>query len=179
MLDISLPLILIGPTGAGKTTVGRVLAAKLNVSFFDLDEEIETRSGANIPWIFDVEGEDGFRDRETRVFADLVSQGDVVVSTGAGVVLREKNRELLIKHRHQVIWLQVDLKTQLDRLKNDKNRPLIQVRDPREKLQAMAAEREPLYQAHAAIQVQTSKTNPVIVVRQIIERLKGENHENA
>ena len=178
-MDISLPLILIGPTGAGKTTVGRVLAAKLNVSFFDLDEEIETRSGANISWIFDVEGEDGFRDRETRVFADLLSQSDVVVSTGAGVVLREKNRELLIKHRHQVIWLQVDLKTQLDRLKNDGNRPLSQVRDPRGKLRAMAAEREPLYQAHSAIQVQTSKNNPVIVVRQIIERLKGENHENA
>ena len=179
MLDISLPLILIGPTGAGKTTVGRVLAAKLNVSFFDLDDEIETRSGANIPWIFDVEGEDGFRDRETRVFADLVSQGDVVVSTGAGVVLREKNREILIRNKPQVIWLQVDLKTQLDRLKNDKNRPLLQVTDPRRKLRIMAAEREPLYQAHASIQVQTSKTNPAIVVRQIMERLKGENHENA
>ena len=179
MLDISLPLILIGPTGAGKTTVGRVLAAKLNVSFFDLDDEIGTRSGANIPWIFDVEGEDGFRDRETRVFADLVSQGDVVVSTGAGVVLREKNREILIRNKPQVIWLQVDLKTQLDRLKNDKNRPLLQVTDPKRKLRIMAAEREPLYQAHASIKVQTSKTNPAIVVRQIMERLKGENHENA
>ncbi|MBH96101.1 MAG: shikimate kinase [Gammaproteobacteria bacterium] len=179
MLDISFPLILIGPTGAGKTTVGRVLAAKLNVSFFDLDDEIETRSGANIPWIFDVEGEEGFRDRETRVFADLVSQSNVVVSTGAGVVLREKNRQLLTRHKRQVIWLQVDLKTQLNRLKNDKNRPLLQVRDPRGKLRAMAAEREPFYQAHAAIQVQTSETNPAIVVRQIIERLKGENHENA
>ena len=179
MLDISLPLILIGPTGAGKTTVGRVLAAKLNVSFFDLDDEIETRSGANIPWIFDVEGEDGFRDRETRVFADLVSQGDVVVSTGAGVVLREKNREILIRNKPQVIWLQVDLKTQLDRLKNDKNRPLLQVTDPRRKLRTMAAEREPLYQAHASIRVQTSKTNPAIVARQIMERLKGATHENA
>ena len=179
MLDISFPLILIGPTGAGKTTVGRVLAAKLNVSFFDLDDEIETRSGANIHWIFDVEGEDGFRDRETRVFADLVRQGNVVVSTGAGVVLREKNRHLLMKHKRQVIWLQVDLKTQLNRLKNDKNRPLLQVTDAEGKLRAMAAEREPFYQAHAAIQVQTSKTNPAIVVRQIIERLKGENHENA
>ena len=179
MLDISLPLILIGPTGAGKTTVGRVLAAKLNVSFFDLDDEIEMRSGANIPWIFDVEGEGGFRDRETRVFADLVSQGGVVVSTGAGVVLREKNREILIRNKPQVIWLQVDLKTQLDRLKNDKNRPLLQVTDLGRKLRTMAAEREPLYQAHASIQVQTSKTNPAIVVRQIMERLKGENHENA
>tara|TARA_B100001093_G_scaffold514769_1_gene589573 strand:- start:631 stop:1170 length:540 start_codon:yes stop_codon:yes gene_type:complete len=179
MLDISLPLILIGPTGAGKTTVGRVLAAKLNVSFFDLDEEIEARSGANIPWIFDVEGEDGFRDRETRVFSDLVNHGDVIVSTGAGVVLREKNRKLLIKHRHRVIWLQVDLQTQLDRLKNDKNRPLLQVKDPRRKLTTMAAEREPLYQTHSAIRVQTSKTNPAIVVRQIIERLKREHNENA
>ena len=174
MSDIAFPLILIGPTGSGKTTVGRLLANKLGVSFFDLDGEIESRCGADIPWIFDVEGEAGFRDREARVFSDLVGQGDVVVSTGGGVVLRQENRELLVKHIRQVIWLQVDLKTQFDRLKNDKNRPLLQVADPKAKLRAMAIEREPLYQSCASIQVQTRKTNPSIVVHQIMEQLHGE-----
>ncbi|MDA8580733.1 shikimate kinase [Litoricolaceae bacterium] len=174
MSDIAFPLILIGPTGAGKTTVGRLLANKLGVPFFDLDEEIESRCGADISWIFDVEGEAGFRDREARVLSDLVGQGDVVVSTGAGVVLRQENRELLAEHINRVIWLQVDLKTQFDRLKNDKNRPLLQVADSKAKLRAMAIEREPLYQSCASIQVQTRKTNPSIVVHQIMEQLHGE-----
>ena len=174
MSDIAFPLILIGPTGAGKTTVGRLLANKLGVPFFDLDEEIEARCGADIPWIFDVEGESGFRDREVRVLSDLVGQSDVVVSTGAGVVLRQENRELLAKHINRVIWLQVDLKTQFDRLKNDKNRPLLQVADPKANLRAMAIEREPLYQSCASIQLQTRKTNPSIVVHQIMEQLHGE-----
>ena len=108
------------------------------------------------------------------MLSDLVGQGDVVVSTGAGVVLRQENRELLAEHINRVIWLQVDLKTQFDRLKNDKNRPLLQVADPKAKLRAMAIEREPLYQSCASIQVQTRKTNPSIVVHQIMEQLHGE-----
>ena len=115
-----------------------------------------------------------FRDREARVLSDLVGQGDVVVSTGAGVILRQENRELLAEHINRVIWLQVDLKTQFDRLKNDKNRPLLQVADQKAKLRAMAIEREPLYQSCASIQVQTRKTNPSIVVHQIMEQLHGE-----
>ena len=179
MPDISFPLILIGPTGAGKTTVGRLLATKLNSPFFDLDEEIEARCGADIPWIFDVEGESGFREREARVFAELVGQGAVVVSTGAGVVLRPENQDLLQAHQQHVIWLQADLKTQFDRLKNDKNRPLLQVADPQAKLKAMASEREPLYRAYSSIQVQTRRTNPSIVVRQIIEQIEGQSDERA
>ena len=174
MSDIAFPLILIGPTGAGKTTVGRLLANTLGVPFCDLDEEIELRCGADIPWIFDVEGETGFRDREARVFSELVGQGDVVVSTGAGVVLRQENRDLLVNHIKRVIWLHVDLKTQFDRLKNDKNRPLLQAADPRAKLCAMAFEREPLYQFCASIRVETRKTNPSIVVHQIMEQLRRE-----
>ena len=179
MPDISFPLILIGPTGAGKTTVGRLLATKLNSPFLDLDEEIEARCGADIPWIFDVEGESGFREREARIFAELVGQGAVVVSTGAGVVLSPQNQDLLQAHQRHVIWLQADLKTQFDRLKNDKNRPLLQVADPKAKLKAMASEREPLYLAYSSIRVQTQRTNPSIVVRQIIEQIEGQSDENA
>lgn len=174
MSDIAFPLILIGPTGAGKTTVGRLLANTLGVPFFDLDEEIESWCGADIPWIFDVEGEAGFRHREARVFSHLVGQGDIVVSTGAGVVLKKENRDLLAKHIERVIWLQVDLKTQFDRLKNDKNRPLLQVTDPKAKIREMAIERVPLYQSCASIQVQTRKTNPSNVVHQILEKLHEE-----
>jgi len=179
MTNIAYPLILIGPTGAGKTTVGRLLSMKLALPFFDLDEEIEARCGADIPWIFDVEGETGFRDRESRVFSDLAGLGGGVISTGAGVVLRQENRDLLKHHKFGVIWLQADLKTQFSRLKNDKNRPLLQVADPRAKLQAMATEREPFYRECSRIRVQTVRTNPSVVVRQIIEQLEGNDDENA
>ena len=179
MADISFPLILIGPTGAGKTTVGRLLATKLKVPFLDLDEEIEERCGADIPWIFDVEGEVGFRDREARIFAEFVDKGPVVVSTGAGVVLRRENQELLKRHQSYVIWLQADLKTQVDRLKNDKNRPLLQVADPKAKLRAMATEREPLYRGYSSIQVQTRRTHPSVIVRQIMEQIERQIDENA
>lgn len=165
-------LFLIGPTGAGKTTVGRLLAAKLKRVCLDLDEEIELRCGADIPWIFDVEGEAGFRDRESRVLAELASQPDVIISTGAGVVLRPENRAILEANRRAVIWLKVDLKTQYDRLKHDKNRPLLQVDDPKAKLRAMATERDPLYAGCAGIQVPTGKASPASVVRRIVDALE-------
>jgi len=165
--------------GSGKSTIGRLLSNELKLEFIDSDKVIEERAGANIPWIFDVEGESGFREREARVFAELVGQGAVVVSTGAGVVLRPENQDLLQAHQQHVIWLQVDLKTQFDRLKNDKNRPLLQVADPKAKLKAMASEREPLYRAYSSIQVQTRRTNPSIVVRQIIEQIEGQSDERA
>lgn len=166
-------LFLIGPTGAGKTTVGRMLATKLKRTCFDLDEEIELRCGADIPWIFDVEGEAGFREREARVLAELAAHESAIVSTGAGVVLRPENRAILTANRDAVIWLKVDLKTQYDRLKHDKGRPLLQVDDPKAKLRAMAAEREPLYAACSGIQVATGKASPTSVVRRILDALEG------
>ena len=172
MSQDSSALILIGPTGAGKTTVGRLLALKLGVPFFDMDEEIETRCGADISWIFDVEGEAGFRNREARVLKELVAFGRVVVSCGAGVVLRPNNRALLKSHGGLVIWLQVDLKTQFDRLKNDKSRPLLKVSDPRAKLRSMAVERESFYRECSDFRVQTKKANPSVLVRHIIEQIK-------
>ena len=178
---MSLPkrVVLVGPMGAGKSTIGRMLAKELGYRFLDSDRIIEERCGANIPWIFDVEGEVGFRDREARIFAEFVGKGAVVVSTGAGVVLRGENQDLLRRHHPHVIWLQVDFKTQLDRLKNDKNRPLLQVTDPKAKLRAMAIEREPLYREYSSIQVQTRRTNPSVVVRQIMERIERQIDENA
>ena len=172
MSQDSSALILIGPTGAGKTTVGRLLALKIGVPFFDMDEEIEARCGADISWIFDVEGEAGFRNREARVLKELAAFGRVVVSCGAGVVLRPNNRVFLKSYGGLVIWLQVDLKTQVDRLKNDKSRPLLKVSDPRAKLRSMAVERESFYRECSGIRVQTKKANPSVLVRLIIEQIK-------
>lgn len=168
----SAPLFLIGPTGAGKTTVGRLLASRLKRRFIDLDEEIEHRCGADIPWIFDVEGESGFRAREAKAL-ELLSETDrAVISTGAGVVLAAENRARLSQARARVIWLHVDLETQYDRLKHDKQRPLLQVDDPKAKLRSMAIEREPFYAECAGIRVQTGKSSPASVVRRILEALK-------
>ena len=162
---------LIGPTGAGKTTVGRLLATSLNLTFIDLDEEIEARSGADIPWIFDVEGEIGFRDRESKALVDLVDRPGIVLSTGAGVVARPENRALLTAHKPSVIWLKVDLKTQYERLRHDKGRPLLQVNDPKAKLRAMATEREPWYAECAGVQVSTGRASPNAVVKRILAGL--------
>lgn len=162
---------LIGPTGAGKTTVGRLLATALGRTFIDLDEEIVARTGADIPWIFDVEGEAGFRDREARALSELAALPAAVISTGAGVVVRPENRALLSAHRDRVIWLKVDLRTQFDRLKNDKNRPLLQVADPKAKLRAMANEREAWYAQCAGVEVSTGRANPSAVVKRILAGL--------
>jgi shikimate kinase len=168
----SAPLFLIGPTGAGKTTVGRLLASRLARRFIDLDEAIEQRCGADIPWIFDVEGESGFRAREAKALEMCCTTECAVISTGAGVVLASENRARLIAARPRVIWLHVDLDTQYERLKHDKQRPLLQVDDPKAKLQRMAAEREPLYAECAGIRVQTEMSSPAPVVRRIMEALK-------
>lgn len=166
------PIFLIGPTGAGKTTVGRLLASRLKRRFIDLDEEIETRCGADIAWIFDVEGESGFRMRERKALEALMDVDSTVVSTGAGVVLTAENRQHLRACRSQVIWLNVDLVTQYNRLKHDKQRPLLQVDDPKAKLESMAEVRTPFYAECAGIEVPTGKSSPASVVRRILDKLE-------
>lgn len=164
-------LFLVGPTGAGKTTIGRLLAARLERPFIDIDEEIQARCGCDIAWIFDVEGEAGFRERETKVLGDIVDTPAAVISTGAGIVLSPANRELLAPHRQQVIWLKVDLKTQLQRLKQDRTRPLLQVPGLETRLKDMAAVREPLYAAVAGLHMTTGKSGPQSIVTQILDTL--------
>lgn len=175
MLKFNETLFLIGPTGAGKTTIGRLLATKLDRSFYDLDEVIEDRCGADIPWIFDVEGEAGFRNREARALVELSEKKDAVVSTGAGVILREDNQKLLMQYQPTVIWLNVDIRTQFERVKHDKNRPLLQVPNPKSRLKYMAKQREPYYSACAGIKIQTGRTSPSLVVRRIIEQLEKQH----
>jgi len=124
---------LVGPMGAGKSTIGRLLAKELRLNFKDSDKEIEERTGASIPLIFDLEGEQGFRDREEQVIADLVLEPGLVLATGGGAVMRETNRQV-IKQHCRVIYLHTSVENQLERTAKDRNRPLLQTENPRQVL---------------------------------------------
>lgn len=157
--------------GAGKSTIGRLLSEELGLPFIDSDKEIEDRSGANIPWIFDLEGEAGFRERESQVIADLLGEPAKVLATGGGAVLRKENRTLL-KQAGYVVYLKASVEQQLIRTAKDKNRPLLQRDDPEAILRSLALERNPLYEATAHLTVDTNGLSPKAVVRDIIRHLK-------
>ncbi len=145
-------LYLVGPMGAGKTSVGRRLAESLHWPFVDLDHAIEERSGASIALTFEIEGEAGFRRREAEMLAEMVRRRGIVLSTGGGAVLAPRNRELLAANGF-VVWLDADVDAQLVRLQHDRKRPLIGVEDRRGRLQQLAAERNPLYAEVADLRV--------------------------
>lgn len=157
--------------GAGKTTVGRALAKKLNKRFIDSDHEIEARTGASIPLIFEIEGEAGFRQREAEVIRDLTAQSDIVLATGGGAILRQENRACL-KERGTVIYLRASVNSILQRTSHDKNRPLLQTADPRQKLEQLMREREPLYLEVADFIVETGRPNVQSLVQTIISQLE-------
>ena len=138
-------LILVGLMGSGKTTMGRALAKHLGKSFVDSDEEIQRRTGVTIPHIFDVEGEAGFRLRESSVIHDLVSQENMVMATGGGAVLALQNREDL-RRNGIVIYLKANVHDLWLRTRNDRNRPLLQTEDPKAKLNELFRLRDPLNQ---------------------------------
>lgn len=158
--------------GAGKSTIGRLLAKELRLPFRDSDKEIEQRTGASIPLIFDVEGEQGFRDREHAVIADLSQMSGVVLATGGGAVLRPENRQLLQTGGH-VIYLCTSVEQQLDRTSRDRNRPLLQTPNPREILASLMAVRDPLYREIADIIIETDERPPRLVVAQILGQLES------
>jgi len=144
-------IFLIGPMGSGKTTIGQRVARLLNLRFHDCDHELEASTGASVSLIFDVEGEEGFRTRETRMLDLLTAQSGVLIATGGGVVLREENRRML-RERGTVVYLRTSVSQQLRRLSRDKTRPLLQTDDRREKLTRLAEERNPLYRETADIE---------------------------
>jgi shikimate kinase len=137
-------LVLIGPMGAGKTSIGRRLAARLGLRFVDADRELEAATGATVPVIFECEGEAGFRQRESQLLAALCAGSGQLIATGGGAVLAEANRRAL-RERGFVVWLQVGVDQQLRRLERDTSRPLLAGPDRRAKLEALAAQRDPLY----------------------------------
>lgn len=159
-------VFLVGPMGAGKSTIGRLLASELNFNFRDSDRVIEERTGADIPWIFDMEGEEGFRERETAVLQELAAERDTVVATGGGIVLREQNRELM-KSAGFVCYLTASIDQLVERTARDKKRPLLQVENPRQKIIDLLALRDPLYQNAADFIVNTDRRSPKAVAQEI------------
>lgn len=163
-------VFLVGPMGAGKTTMGRVLANLLKKQFVDLDSEIERRCGADIPWIFDVEGEAGFRDREAGVLADLCGRSGMVVATGGGAVLRPENRKLLQESGY-VIYLQVSAQELYERTRTDTNRPLLQVANRREVIDRLLSEREHLYREVADLSYTGNRRGPKYAAEEILRQM--------
>ena len=164
-------IFLVGPMGAGKSTIGRQLAQLLNMDFVDSDAEIEQRAGADISWIFDVEGEAGFRKREERILNELTQRQGVVLSTGGGAVLSKENRNHL-SARGTVIYLETTVEKQYQRTQRDKKRPLLQdVADPRQVLEDLAKIRNPLYAEIADITLPTDDQSAKTMATQIIELL--------
>lgn len=167
-------IFLIGPMGAGKTTVGRLLAQKLSLTFFDSDHEIEDHTGVDIPLIFEKEGEEGFRKREVEIIDELTQRKNIVLATGGGAVIKEENRHNLI-NRGLVIYLQADIKHLIRRTRKDRNRPLLQGPNPEKKLRQIMIDREPLYRQAADHIIDTGKYSVQAIIKQILELQKKQN----
>ena len=171
-------IFLVGLMGAGKTTIGRLLARKLGMQFIDSDHEIEARTGASIPWIFEIEGEQSFRRREAEVIRELTAQPGIVLATGGGAILNPQSRQYL-RERGTVIYLRASISSILQRTAHDKNRPLLQTADPRKKLEELMAQREPLYEELAHLIVDTGRTNVQSMVHMILNQLDARACEAA
>ncbi|ARC53150.1 shikimate kinase AroK [Candidatus Riesia pediculischaeffi] len=164
-------IFLVGPMGAGKSTVGRQLAKKLNMDFFDSDQEIEKRTGVNIEWIFDLEGEAGFRRREKQVIDELTEKYGIILATGGGSVKLKENRSRL-SARGTVVYLEATVERQISRIYHDKRRPLIESKEKiLETLKTLANERDPLYREIADIVIKVNDKSANFLVRNIINLL--------
>jgi len=153
--------------GAGKTTVGKTLAAQLGMTFTDSDQEIQDRTGVDIPTIFEYEGEDGFRDREEQAIDDLTQREQLVLATGGGAILRPNNRKHL-SARGIVVFLECTPEQQFERTYRDRKRPLIQTEDPLARLRELMAVREPLYRETADYVVSTEGRSAAAVSKDIL-----------
>ncbi|GAG70993.1 unnamed protein product, partial [marine sediment metagenome] len=160
----------IGPMGAGKTAVGRVLAGILHYEFYDSDHEVEKQLGADISWIFDLEGESGFRKREAAVIDEFTQKDNIVLATGGGCVITKENRDVLIK-RGFVVYLSISLEEQFERVKRSKHRPLLLNDDPLAVLTQLSETREPLYNNTADLVYDTTSQKVPIIAQAIIDSL--------
>lgn len=163
-------IFLIGPMGAGKSTIGRVLAGVTGMQFYDSDDEIEKRTGADIPWIFDVEGESGFRKRESSAIDDLTAKKNIVLATGGGAVKTPINRRYL-HDRGMVVYLKTSVEKQFSRTSHDEHRPLLNNSDPMQTLTMLLKEREPWYLETAHIVVETDNLSIKTTAQKIIDEI--------
>ncbi len=169
-MDTPRNIYLVGPMGVGKTTVGKGLARALDREFIDCDRELEQRTGARVTLIFDVEGESGFRRRESALLEELTGRSEVVLATGGGVVLAETNRQALVS-RGFVVYLHAPASLLIRRTQHDRARPLLQTDDRGAQIEKLLSERDPLYRQVADMIVPTDERSPRHVVREILRRL--------
>ncbi|WP_343192560.1 shikimate kinase AroK [Buchnera aphidicola (Taiwanaphis decaspermi)] len=169
-------IFLIGPMGAGKSTIGRQLSKLLNIEFYDSDREIEKRTGADISWVFDVEGEKGFRNREIKIIEELTKKKGIILATGGGSVESTNNRNKL-SARGIVVYLTTTIDKQLERTKRDKNRPLLLKENiPTRKIfENLALKRNSLYEEISDITISTNNNSAKLVSKQIIKFLEKNN----
>ena len=159
--------------GAGKTTIGRLISQSMGKEFYDLDKVIEDNAGADISWIFEKEGEDGFRRRETQALADIVQSKsqDCVLATGGGIVMREENRDILHENA-LVVYLYASVAQQLYRTSKSTHRPLLQTGDPRATLKKLFEVRDPLYKEVATLVIETDARHPRSVANKVLAAIK-------
>ena len=163
-------LLIIGPMASGKSTIGLKLANRLNLDFVDTDQQVEDRAGAEISWIFDIEGESGFRIREEEVLKEVCLNDEIVISTGGGIIM-EKNNRKLISESGVVIYLEVSIQTQLERTLMDKSRPLLDSKDKEQTLKNLKKQRTPLYEEIANITIEAGDRSNNQVVEEILKLL--------
>lgn len=164
-------IILVGLMGAGKSTIGRNLAKSLKKDFYDSDRVIEERTGVDISTIFEIEGEQGFRDREEQVIAELCEKNNIVLATGGGCILREANRKNMRKSSH-VVYLRTSAALLYSRIRYDKSRPLMQTKSPIDTLKKLLDDREPYYLEVADTIIMTGKQKVNVIVKRVEESLK-------
>lgn len=177
-MDIPQNIYLVGPMGAGKSTIGRHLAEMTGKQFRDADQEIENHTGASIPLIFEIEGEEGFRKREYAMLAELTSETSVVLATGGGAVLTDENRRLLSNNGF-VVYLHASIDILYERTRRDHNRPLLIEGDRRQKLEEIMATRDPLYRDVAELVIETDKRPAKTVAKNIVEKIQVATNANA
>ena len=170
-------VFLVGMMGAGKTSVGRVLAKRLNKVFYDSDQVIEERTGVKVAVIFEIEGEAGFRIRESAIVDELTQLGDIVLATGGGAILAGENRERL-RARGTVVYLRASVKDLLNRTRHDKNRPLLQTADPRGRLDELFEMRDPLYREVAHLVVDTGSQSLSTLVNRLHLQLQARTDDH-
>ena len=165
-------IFIVGPMGSGKTTVGKIVANELFLEFHDTDAKIEESTGVTIDWIFDIEGESGFRKRETLILKEVVALNSIVLATGGGIIIAEENRELLAS-RGTVFYLHTPLNTQIERTAKDKDRPLLKDKDPEKVLLDLQKTRQAMYEEVADHIIDTENKSGSEVANEIVKLVKN------
>ena len=171
MTNLSDSIILIGPMGSGKTSTGRILAKQLGYDFVDTDDEVIKSTGVSIAYVFDVEGETGFRQREHKALMKFLDNEKMVIATGGGIITHDKSRAILQDHR-RVVYLKTSIENQIERTTVSEKRPLLIDTDPASKLQELMLTREPLYEEISDVKIDTNERTPSEIALEIIDRLR-------